>query len=191
MRRRPLLAAVGSTALAGCSSPALPTLCSRPSFSADRLEFESRDFSGAGFWWAHREAILATEPAHLERFEPPERLAAERGLDPELPADERSFLEETDFDAAFVVGVIVGSSGRSTEAMVTHAVAEGERVHCYVCIRRRGLTDDLALQPRLLRVSVPDGWTPEAVRVTFTDGNDSTRTFESDSAPDTVVGDEG
>ena len=186
MRRRALLAAVGSTALAGCSSPVLPTICSRPSFGADRLEFESRDFSSVGRWWHHPGAILATEPDHVARFEPPDWIAEERGL--ELPADERAFVEETDFDEAIVVGVVVGSSGGSTDAFVTHAVAEGDRVHCYVCIRRRGWTDDLAPQGRLIRVRVPGTWTPETVRVTFTDGTDATDTFDSDGTRESVAG---
>lgn len=189
MRRRALLAAVGSTALAGCSSPVLPTICSRPSFGADRLEFESRDFSSVGRWWRYPGAILATDPDHVARFEPPERVAEERSL--EFPADERAFVAETDFDEAIVVGVVVGSSGQSSEAMVTHTVAEDDRIHCYVCIRRRGWTDDLAPQGRLIRVRVSDGWTPEAVRVTFTNGNDGTDTFESDGTRESVAGRRG
>lgn len=54
------------------------------------------------------------------------------------PADEQAFLEETDFDESIIVGLVVGSSGQSTEAAVTHTVAAEAAVQCYVCIRGTG-----------------------------------------------------
>ena len=183
MRRRALLATAGLTALAGCSSPLLPGLCSRPSFSEDRLDFETHEFPSVEVWWQEypRGALLAREPAHLERFEIPEQIAenlgdpAEYGAD--LSADELAFIEETDFDESILVGVIVAAASGSTSARVTHVVDEGERVHCYVCIRRRSGYSDANTQARLIRVH--DSWSPEEVRVTYTYGNDSTETFES------------
>ncbi|NGM71150.1 hypothetical protein G6M89_19440 [Natronolimnobius sp. AArcel1] len=188
MRRRALLATLGSTMLAGCTVSG-PAVCARPSFSADRLEFESRSFSTVGGWWSQPGAILATEPAHLERFEPPERIIEERGLDPDRPADEQAFLEETDFDESIIVGLVVGSSGQSTEAAVTHTVAAEAAVQCYVCIRRQGLTDDLAPQARLVRIDRASGWTPEEVHVTLTDGRDSTETTTSNGTRSAIAGD--
>ncbi|RQG92715.1 hypothetical protein EA462_00320 [Natrarchaeobius halalkaliphilus] len=173
MRRRALLATAGTTTFAGCS---LPTRCSRPSLRADHLEFESEELGSLSRWIGRETAILATRPAHIDRFEPPERIASEN--DVELSADDRERLERTAFDESFAVGIVVGSSGQSTSARVTHVVRENERVHCYICIRRRGTTDDWAPQIRLVRVET--SWKPESVRVTFTDGRDGTETFDTD-----------
>ena len=175
MRRRPLLAALGAAPLAGCSA-LLPASCAEPDSDATRLEFETRAFESVKRWWDSRGTILATRSAHVERFEPPEAVAERR--DVALSADERRFLEETDFDESMVVGVLVGSSGESSEPDVTAVVREDRRVHCYVCIDRRGSTDDLAPYARLIRVREPR--TPEGVRVTFTNGRESTETFDSD-----------
>ncbi|TYT61091.1 hypothetical protein [Natrialba swarupiae] len=183
VRRRTLLAAVGTTTLAGCTT-GLPTVCSRPSFRADRLEFETQRLRSISRWVQQEDAALATRPDHVERFEPPSEFAAE--TDAELADEDRTFLAETDFDEAFVVGIVVGSSGQSTDARVTHVVREDDRAHCYICIRRRGMTDDWAPQPRLVRVD--SAWEPEAVRVTFTNGQDSTETFDSDGTFEPVGG---
>ncbi len=48
------------------------------------------------------------------------------------------------------------------------------------------MTDDWAPQPRLVRVD--SAWEPEAVRVTFTNGQDSTETFDSDGTFEPVGG---
>ncbi|MXV62025.1 hypothetical protein GS429_08120 [Natronorubrum sp. JWXQ-INN-674] len=175
MRRRDLLATAGLASLAGCTA-SLPTLCSRPAFRTDRLEFETRRYSSVGRWWSYPGTILATEPAHTERFDPPEEFTAQR--DVELESAERAFIDDTDFDESVLVGLVVGTSSQSTAARVTHVVREDHRVHCYVCIRRRGRTDDLAPQGRLIRTA--ESWNPDEVRVTVTDGNDATETFDSD-----------
>lgn len=181
MNRRALLAALGTVPLAGCS---LPALCARPSFRDDRLEFEARSFSSVGQWWRDQGAILGTRPDHVDRFEPPEEVAAQ--IDAELSTDERAFVEETNFDESIVVGLLVASSGQSSDASVTHVVREDGRVHCYVCIRRKGRTDDLAPQGRLVRIG--ESWNPETVRVTFTDGRDSTETFDVDGTGAEIAG---
>ncbi|ELY66404.1 hypothetical protein [Natronococcus jeotgali] len=181
MSRRGLLAALGTVPLAGCS---LPALCARPSFRDDRLEFETRQFSSVGRLWHDQGAILATRPEQLDRFEPPAEIAEQR--DAALASDERAFLEETAFGESFVVDLLVASSGQSSDARVTHVVREGDRVHCYVCIRRKGRTDDLAPQGRLVRVAEP--WDPEGVRVTFTDGRESTETFDVDGTGAEIAG---
>ncbi|WP_124190419.1 hypothetical protein [Natrarchaeobius oligotrophus] len=175
MRRRALLAAVGTTTLAGCAA-GLPTTCSRPSFRADRLEYEALELQSLGGWIGRDRAILATEAEHVDRFEPPAEFAAE--ADVALSSDDRERIDETDFDEGFAVGVVVGSSSRSSDARVTHVVREDARVHCYVCIRRRGETDDWAPQARLVRVE--SDWDPETVRVTFTNGRDGTDVFDDD-----------
>ncbi|RQG94422.1 hypothetical protein [Natrarchaeobius chitinivorans] len=183
MRRRALLATVGTTTLAGCAA-GLPTICSRPSLRADRLEFETDRLRSISRWVGQEDAALATQPAHVSRFEPPEEFAAE--TDAELVDEDRAVLEETAFEEAFVVGIIVGSSGQSSDARVTHVVREDDRVHCYICIRRRGMTDDWAPQSRLVRVD--SSWEPETVRVTFTNGQDGTQTFDSDGTFEPVGG---
>lgn len=183
MRRRALLATVGVASLAGCTAAGLPTLCSRPALRADRLEFETMQYASIGRWWSYPGAILATERSHAERFEPPEAIAARRDVD--LDDEERAFIDATDFDESILVGVVVGTSGQSTDASVTHVVRDGGRVHCYVCIRRRGRTDDLSPQGRLIRVR--ESWDPDEVRVTFTNGRDSTETFDSDGTGEDIV----
>lgn len=176
MRRRALLATAGSVGLAGCTT-ALPTLCSRPAFRADRLEFEAIDFPSLSGWWLERDgAILAADPDHVERLEPPEAAAGE--LDLEVPDDERAFVDETDLSTSMLVGILVTSAAGSTDARVTHVVREDRTVHCYVCIRRRGMDDVGANQARLIRVA--DRWTVDGVRVTFTNGGDGRETFDSD-----------
>lgn len=181
MNRRALLAALGTASLAGCS---LPALCARPSFRDDRLGFDTRQFASVGRWWHDQGAILATRPEHVDRFEPPPEV--DEQFDAELEADERAFLEETDFDESIVVGLLVASSGQSSDASVTHVVRDDGRVHCYVCIRRKGRTDDLAPQGRLVRIG--ESWNPETVRVTFTDGRDSTETFDADGTGAEIAG---
>ena len=185
MRRRALLATAGLTALAGCSSPVLPTTCSRPSFRADRLDFETHEFSSVNQWTTRQGAVLATDAAHVERFEPPEEIIETVGerdhMDVEdiLPTpDERAFIENTDFEESILVGVIVLTVSQSMDARVTHVVNEGEYVHCYVCVNWRG-TDNVG-NPKYRLIRAHDSWTPETVRVTFTNGSASTETFESD-----------
>ncbi|AXR80365.1 hypothetical protein AArcMg_0342 [Natrarchaeobaculum sulfurireducens] len=176
MRRRTLLATAGSVGLAGCTT-SLPTLCSRPAFRADRLEFETIDFSSLSGWWLRPDgAVLVAAPDHVERLEPPEAVAT--ALDLEVAEEERAFVDGTDLSASMLVGVIVTSAAGSTDARVTHVVRDGRTVHCYVCIRRRGMDDVGAHQARLIRVA--DRWATDDVRVTFTNGGDGTETFDSD-----------
>lgn len=180
MRRRALLATAGLTALAGCSTrPPLPTICSRPSFRADRLDFESREFQTLARWSTYRQgAILATEPTHTDRFEPHEETAELLYGDLELSNGERAFIENTDFEESILVGIVVHTNTEGTDASVTHVVDEGESVHCYVCIRWRDRTHVQGSQAKLIRVH--ESLTPEKVRVTFTDGEVKTEQFESE-----------
>ncbi len=184
-------------AVSGCAG--LPTLCSRPSFRADRLDFDTLEFSSVKRWYSYRGTVLATEAAHVERLEPPTPDDVETHRDEELSSDgrrfyedieltsaERAFIETTDFDDSILVGVLVGSASQSSDPRVTHVVREGRSVHCYVCIRRVGFDNVWAPQARLIRVR--DSWSPETVRVTFTNGNRSTETFDSDGTGADLLG---
>lgn len=172
MRRRALLAALPA-ATAGVAGCPLFARCSRPPSNADRLEFDSRTADSSE--WANRnEAVLVTEPAHVERLLPPE----DSPIDYELPESDRTYIEDTDFGSAFLVAVVVGSSGNSSEPRITHAVRDDDRIHLYACIRRRGMTDDWAPYPRLVRLFRE--WTPSGIRVTFTDGRDGVTSFDRD-----------
>ena len=185
MRRRALLATAGLTALAGCAGLPVPTTCSRPSFRADRLDFETHEFSSVNQWSTHETGVLATEAAHVERFEPPENIVEDVAeldhIDVEdirLTPDERAFIEDTNFEESILVGVRVRTAYRSIEPRITHVVNEGEHVQCYVCVNWRGsMSTGL---PKAWLIRVHHSWTPEKVRVTFTNGSVSTRTFESD-----------
>ena len=184
MRRRALLATAGLTALAGCTGLHVPTICSRPSSRADRLDFETHEFSSVNRWSPYEDAVLATEAAHVERFELPEDIVEvveeQDDMDVKdfrLTSDERAFIENTDFEESILVGVRVLAPYRSTEPRVTHVVNEGESVHCYVCVNWRGPAGSGNWGSWLIRVH--DSWTPEQVRVTFTNGSASTDTFES------------
>lgn len=179
MRRRALLATAGLTALSGCTRPHLPTICSRPSFRADRLDFEAREFRTLARWsMYHPGAVLATKSEHLERFEPHKETAELLYENLQLTADERTFIEDTNFEESILVGVVVHTNTTNTDARVTHVVNGGEHVHCYVCIRWRDGTHVGGQQARLIRIHEP--WSPEKVRVTFTDGEVRTEQFESE-----------
>ena len=160
MRRRALLATTGTVALAGCTTT-LPVPCASPSLRADRLEFETTAFPSMTGWWnGFQGAILATEPAHRERFQPPDPAATERDL--ELGSEARTFIDETEFDESLLLAVLVTTAAGSTDPRVTHVVREGGIVHCYVCVRRRGMDDVGNHQAFLVRTA--DRWDADRVR---------------------------
>lgn len=141
MKKRHFLSATGTAvagSLAGCLQSIENAVNSDPCSSGDveEVSYNITEISGTVMAEPDRTVALATDSEHIDKFN---RTYA--------------FIDETDFNEAFFVGIRHNSSSGSSEFLITSVGWEDEStIHVFSCVREPSSADDINYESRLLRI---------------------------------------